>query len=179
MVIVSIIGLVVVWYGVSAKIETLNEDLAALTKQNETYKAENTSLKKDQESMREAFELIRNVVLMNTISHSIEGAVVTDDFIVEKVYFNVGENGNLNNVVIDVDNQPDMAYVYEGKGAYELTDREVRAKSDAIIDAVIERYASTENLPLWDDNTYVSVTVKNYEIGTKQSGEFKLIGENK
>lgn len=175
--VVSVLGAAGVWYSLSGEIDNLNNELKVVKEDASSYKEENASLKAGQSKLQENIDTMKNLVFINTIAHDIEGAVVTDDFVVEKVYLELGDNGNLSGIIIDVDNQPDMSYVYKGKGAYDLTDRELRAKSDAIINEVYARYSSTENIPVWDDNTYVSVTVKNYEIGNKQGGEFKLVGE--
>lgn len=177
--VVSILGAAGVWYTLTGKIDTLTTELSAVTESSSAIQKENASLKADQTKLQESINIMKNLVFINSIAHDIEGAAVTDDFVVEKVYLQVGDDYNLSSIVIDVDNQPEMSYIYKGKGAYELSDRELRAKSEAIIDEVYSRYGSGENIPVWNENTYVGVTVKNYEIGNKQSGEFKLVGETK
>ncbi|MCZ4148346.1 hypothetical protein BZG21_28175, partial [Escherichia coli] len=109
----------------------------------------------------------------------IEDGIVTDDFVVNKIRFNWGEDGSLSDVTIDVENQPSMALSYKAKGAYELSDRELRAKSDAIIKAVTDYYNSASNAPAWTDATSVQLTVQNYNIGKSTNGTFKLVGETK
>lgn len=177
--IVSVLGAAGIWYSLAGKIDKLTAELNAVNENSSAIKKENSSLKADQSKLQESINVLKNVVFISTVAHDIEGAVVTDDFVVEKVYLELGDSGNLSSIVIDVDNQPEMSYIYKGKGAYELSDRELRAKSDAIINEVYARYGSSDNIPVWDENTYVGVTVKNYEIGNKQGGEFKLVGETK
>ncbi len=111
------------------------------------------------------------------MQHLIEGGVVTDDFTVEKLHLILVDQEKLM-VNIDVGIQPTITGQYVGFGTFNLTDRELRAKCQAIIAAVKELYGPDEaaNLPKWDDNN-VYVTIKNYEIGNTTSGQFKLAGE--
>ncbi|TVY00620.1 hypothetical protein [Cohnella terricola] len=110
------------------------------------------------------------------MQHLIEGGVVTDDFTVEKLHL-ISEDNEKLLVNIDIGMQPSMKALYVGRGTFNLSDRELRAKSQTLIAAVKELYGPSESyLPKWDDNN-VYVTIKNYEIGDTTSGTFKLAGE--
>jgi hypothetical protein len=115
---------------------------------------------------------------LSYVQHDIEGGVVTDDFVVDKVYLTPNQSGDNVSIIINIDTQPAMAIHHQGKGTFDIADRELRAKSLAIINAVKERYITDggDNLPAWDDNN-VHLTIKNYAIGDTASGEFKLVGE--
>ncbi len=113
------------------------------------------------------------------VQHYVEGGAVTDDFVVNKLVLIPDANSDKLAVTIDLDTQPDMIAHYTGKGAFDLPDRELRAKSQAIINQVKEMYVSNTTgtvAPSWDNAT-VSLTIKNYPIGDDSSGEFKLVGE--
>lgn len=165
-----------IWYFTSTKIDDIS---AKLESENRALRQENALLTTTQQALSDQLGAMKNIVFFNAMAREIEGATVTDDFVVEKVYFNASDAGTLGNIVIDVDNQPDMVYAYKGKGAYDLSDRELRAKCEAIVDEVQARYGSSENIPAWDDSTVVTLTVKNYEIGNAEGGKFKLVGETK
>lgn len=148
--------------------------IADLSKKIDAYKADSDRLT----NLESRTDAIAVGSYLSVVEHEIEGGVVTDDFVVEKTYFNVLDSGKLS-VTIDVDTQPQMSLHYTGQGAFDLADRELRAKSMSIIDAVKERYTADapDQLPKWDDSTSVSLTIKNYAIGDSISGEFKLVGE--
>lgn len=168
------------WYFTNNAMTAKIDDLTAKYESRlDSAHKENELLKTSQKALSDQVRAMENIVFLNAIAREIEGATVTDDFAVEKVYLVASESGTLGSIVIDVQNQPDMTYIYKGKGSYELSDRELRAKCDAIIKAVATRYGNREVLPAWDENTWVTVTVLNYEIGSMQGGEFKLVGESK
>lgn len=181
--VVAIIGVLVAiatWYFTNSLATTKINDLKAkMESESAAIREENAALKQASEALSAQLDAVKNVALLTAVAHDIEGAVVTDDFVVEKIDLVANDNGQLGNVIIDVDNQPDMALVYKGKGAYELTDREIRAKCDSIIREASARYGTVETAPVWDQNTKVTVTVKNYEIGSIEGGQFKLVGESK
>ncbi|GAS85669.1 hypothetical protein [Paenibacillus amylolyticus] len=152
----------------SEKIASLSEKNDALQKATDAQTAFNTEQ-----------ERYRKLTYLTAMAHDIEDGIVTDDFVVNKVRFSWGYDGNLSNVVIDVENQPSLALAYKSKGAYELSDREVRAKSDGIIKAVKDYYATASDGPAWNDSTFVQLTVQNYNIGESTGGTFKLVGETK
>lgn len=110
------------------------------------------------------------------VAHESEGGVVTDDFVLEK--FSITDYDNLE-MILDVENQPDMSMHYEGKGAYDLTDRELRAKIDELVEKVKDYYEKLNPnvLPTWDDQAVATVTVKNYELATVTNGNVTLVGE--
>jgi hypothetical protein len=152
--------------GQTAKIDTL-------TKNIDSYKGDSAKITE----LDSRATAMASALLLSAIQHQIEGGIVTDDFAVEKVHFKlIGDDALA--VIIDVINQPQMAAFYKGMGGFDLTDRELRAKSTAIIDAVKDRYSSSvpDNMPKWDDAN-VSLTIKNYAIGDSTSGKFMLVGE--
>ncbi|RUS48384.1 hypothetical protein [Cohnella sp. AR92] len=144
-----------------------------LSKKIEAYRADSSKLS----NLQEKSDALSKVAFLVSEQHDIEGAVVTDDFTVDKVYLGVQDSGELN-ITIDINTQPQMALHYTGQGAFDLSDRELRAKSLAIINEVKDRYTSnaTDQMPKWDDSS-VYLTIKNYAIGDSTSGEFKLVGE--
>jgi len=111
------------------------------------------------------------------LSHESEDAIVTDDFVLDKLYFRDLENLKM---TIDLENQPDMNIHYTGKGAYDLTDRELRAKISNFIDEVKGYYTalnSSGTLSAWNENVEIILTVKNYELAKIINGEVILAGE--
>ncbi|CAM2950365.1 hypothetical protein PASE110613_09035 [Paenibacillus sediminis] len=158
---------------------TLHSEISDLKSQNTELSAVNNQLQKDQTALNDQQEKYRSYLLLSSIQHDIEDGVVTDDFVAKKVSFGFGKEGNdLTHVVIDLSNQPDMTVAYSGKGIYSIADRELRAKCNSIIKAVKDYYVSEgSGAPVWDDDTKVSLTVQNYEIGKSEAGDFKLVGE--
>ncbi|MBB6734406.1 hypothetical protein [Cohnella zeiphila] len=154
--------------------EAQQTSLDELSKRIEAYKADSSKLA----ALQDRADAIAKASYLTVLQHDIEGGVVTDDFVVSKTYFSIADDNKLD-VTIDLDTQPQMNLHYTGQGAFDLSDRELRAKSLAIIDAVKNRYASEapDSLPKWDGSTSVSLTIKNYAIGDSSSGEFKLVGE--
>lgn len=178
--VIGVLAAIGTWYFTNASMTAKIDELSLkVESDNAALRQENAALKETSKALSDQLVTVKNVVLFNAIAHGIEGAAVTDDFVVARIDLAAGDDGKLGNVVIDVDNQPDMAYLYKGKGAYTLTDRELRAKCDAIIKEVSTRYGSGDAIPVWDQNTHVTVTVKNYEIGNIEGGQFKLVGETK
>jgi hypothetical protein len=154
-------------------INTQKEEIAGLTTSVNSLKetaALINGIDEKSKSLATAFFLLY-------VQHDVEGGVVTDDLTVEKLRLDVVGDNKLA-VTIDVNNQPQMAAHYKGSGSYDLTDRELRAKSTELIMQVKERYMSSlsDGLPQWDDSN-VYLTVKNYAIGNTTSGEFSLVGE--
>jgi hypothetical protein len=112
-----------------------------------------------------------------TLSHFIEGGVVTDNFIAEKVIFYPEDN----RVLLDLEGQPSMSYKHLGQGRFELKDRELKSMVQEIVLEVGESYSNAVQsrigeFPKWSELT-VLVTYHNYDLGTYQNGEFKLTGE--
>ncbi|MDU2239383.1 MAG: hypothetical protein E7E23_02305 [Paenibacillus sp.] len=177
---VAVLAAVGMWYFTNNSMTKRMDELTAkLESETAAIRQENELLKATMQAQSDQIGAMETVVFFNAIAREIEGATVTDDFTVDKIYLNTSETGTLGSIVINVGNQPDMSYLYKGKGAYNLSDRELRAKCETIIKEVSARYGTGEMLPAWDDNTLVTVTVLNYEIGSKQGGEFKLVGETK
>lgn len=174
--VVSVAGIISMWYVFTSKITDLENRHA---REIAAIQDSNSQSIKELGEIRQAFFTIKDVVFLNAAAREIEDATVTDDFIVDKVYFSPGESDNLAQVVIDVDNQPELSYSYKGKGAYDLSDREIRAKCESIIKEVAASYKALNSSPIWDDQTKVILTVKNYEIGNMEKGKFTLVGETK
>ncbi|BBI35105.1 hypothetical protein [Cohnella abietis] len=173
-------------YAKNGELQTASERQQTLI---DDQKSEITAIRKSAASFKETaakivgveertFELARGIFILY-MQHDMEGGVVTDDFTVEKLSLDVQDNGKLS-ITIDVDNQPQMSLLYNGQGSYELADRELRAKSTALIRIVKARYLNsfTKGLPEWNDKG-VFLTVKNYEIGDTRSGTFTLAGDKK
>ncbi|WP_418039224.1 hypothetical protein [Paenibacillus xylanilyticus] len=186
--VLSIVALGISVVTVAASIYLLVQNLELKSKTNQlsaqimsiSKKSEDLQKTADAQSViNEEQETYRKLTYLTAMAHDIEDGIVTDDFVVNKVRFNWGDDGNLSDVVIDVENQPALALSYKSKGAYELSDRELRAKSDAIIKAVSDYYATASNAPAWNDSTSVQLTVQNYNIGESTGGTFKLVGETK
>jgi len=176
-------GAVAILYVKSSELaETNDAQEALIAEQAKKIEGLSAKISKYDKQLSE-ISAIKNLVKNHTTSlnlmemqHLIEGGVVTDDFTVEKLHLVLEDKEKLL-VNIDVGTQPTMKAHYAGRGTFNLSDREIRAKSQAIIAAVKEMYVPSEpNLPKWDDNN-VYVTIKNYEIGNTTSGTFTLVGE--
>ncbi len=153
----------------SIDIKKYNDSLQDIqSKQNEnTERVDNTSSRIDR---------VVELQFLSFLQHSIEGGIVTDDFIVDKITFEPVDEAI--SVVIDLEAQPTMLGVYEGKGIFDLPDRELRAKAMVIIDQIKEVYINSKlsDMPSWD-TSIVHLTIQNYKIGQLILGEFKLVGE--
>ncbi|MFL0376914.1 hypothetical protein [Paenibacillus amylolyticus] len=159
-----------------SKTNQLSEQIASLSEKNDALQKATDA----QTAFNTEQERYRKLTYLTAVAHDIEDGIVTDDFVVNKVRFSWGDDGSLSDVVIDVENQPSLTLAYKSKGAYDLSDRELRAKSDAIIKAVKDYYATGgDNAPAWNDSTSVQLTVQNYSIGKTTNGTFKLVGETK
>jgi hypothetical protein len=124
------------------------------------------------------FEDIKQLSALSLLQHDMEGGIVTDDFVVNKISLYPKDNAYFIN--IDLTNQPAMYASYKGKGAYTITDRELRTKGTEITDKVKDYYNKNklDKMPAWDKNT-VSLTIQNYNIGEFKNGELVLAGEIK
>ncbi|WP_239618936.1 hypothetical protein [Cohnella mopanensis] len=156
--------------------KVINDQIAkinSLTKETESLKRDASKIKAIDEK---TVALAKNLFIV-AIQHEIEGGVVTDDFTVEKINLSMLD-GNKLVASIDLNTQPQMSLLYKGKGSFDLSDRELRAKSAEIIKAVKTRYTTSagDPMPSWDDSS-VYLTIKNYDIGNTSSGEFALVGE--
>ncbi|MCK9858335.1 hypothetical protein [Paenibacillus sp. ATY16] len=107
--------------------------------------------------------------------HYAEQGIVTDSLYVNKIMFS-GNDTPLN-MTLDVANQPSMTLKYNGKGSYEMEDRDVKAMCARIVEEVKSSYDDWGSLPTWDDSAEIVVTVQNYELGTYKAGKFTLKGE--
>ncbi|MGR6760893.1 hypothetical protein ACU1JV_03440 [Paenibacillus sp. T2-29] len=168
--IVAAIVLFVVNHNLKAQVSSLKTENAALAKSVDDVKAA-------QDTNAQEIATYKSVAYMTEAAHVIEGSVVTDDFVVDRIYFNQTDGGALGSVTMDVTNQPPMALAYKGKGAYTVGDRELRAKADSLIAAAKKYYGEAPGMPKWTDSTAVSLSVQNYDIGSYADGEFKLVGE--
>ncbi|URJ43950.1 hypothetical protein MF628_003613 [Paenibacillus polymyxa] len=112
------------------------------------------------------------------IAHTVEGALVTDDFVVNRInIYTENQDTKLTGISIDLENQPRMALAYKESGQYSISDRELRAKIKPIIDEVETYYKKFPDTLDWTKDVPVSITVKNYSVATVQNGEVKLAGE--
>ncbi|WP_143106690.1 hypothetical protein [Cohnella sp. OV330] len=144
--------------------------IKALTEKTDSYITQISDIENRAQS-------IAKIALLASIQHEVEGGIVTDDFVVNKLYLTPTNDGKVS-VIIDLDTQPQMALHYKGQGGFDLADRELRAKSTTIIEKVKGRYQSyaPDDLPAWNDAD-VNLTIKNYAIGDTTSGQFALVGE--
>lgn len=168
--VVAAIMLFVVNNSLKAQIASLKTENTALAKSVDDVKAA-------QEANAQEIATYKSVAYMTEAAHVIEGSVVTDDFVVDRIYFNQTGRDELDSVTMDVTNQPSMALAYKGKGAYTVGDRELRAKADSLIAAAKKYYGDAPGLPKWMDSTVINLSVQNYDIGNFADGEFKLVGE--
>lgn len=129
-----------------------------------------------------AYEYDRKLNFLNRFAHYVEGGIVTDDLVLDKLDINAESKDGLY-MIIDVDTQPQMRMKYKGDGKFDLPDREVKAKVGDLLNQLkeiynhsIPNYKGSEQLPAWEKGEYL-VTVKNYEIGTFKNGVFKLKDE--
>jgi cytochrome c-type biogenesis protein CcmE len=132
---------------------------------------------KGMEGLAAKVDRTTSLTLLAVMAHEIEGGVVTDDFVVEKMSCVTLDNKL--SLSIDLNTQPDMFGKYKGKGSFDLTDRELRTKATDIINKVKDFYVSNtiDGMPKLDDNTEIKLTIKNYDIGKMSKGEFVLAGE--
>ncbi|URJ63528.1 MULTISPECIES: hypothetical protein [Paenibacillus] len=156
-------------HSLKAQVSSLKAENAALAKSVDDVKAA-------QDTSAQEIATYKSVAYMTEAAHVIEGSVVTDDFVVDRIYFSQ-DGGNLDSVTMDVTNQPTMELAYKGKGAYNVGDRELRAKADSLIAAVKKYYSDAPGMPKWTESTAVNLSVQNYDIGSYADGEFKLVGE--
>ncbi|WP_040951326.1 hypothetical protein [Gorillibacterium massiliense] len=157
------------------ELHKMSTTLTDLSGKIDTYKTDNA---KELSNMNDRTDSIAKSAYLGIIEHEIEGGIVTDDFYVDKIFLSSDNSGELD-VIIDINTQPPMAHHYTGKGAFDLSDRELRAKSQAIIDAVKNCYSKNapEELPKWDNSIPITLTIKNFPIGNSTAGNFKLVGE--
>lgn len=179
----AIIGLSWLLYVTKSDVNDLEASLEDLrektTSEFTTMNSRITDLGVKADKASELDDKVQGLSRMNFslyIAHELEDGVVTDDFVLEK--FSITDYDHLE-IILDVNNQPDMSLHYKGKGAYDLTDRELRAKIDELVEEVKDFYEKLSNnvMPVWDDKAVVTVTVKNYELATVTNGNVALVGE--
>jgi hypothetical protein len=150
---------------------------------------EDSSTEEVFEISKRQYDALLNNIDMLDLQHSIEnGGVVTDDFVVNKIkIFNLvglGEGTDIEelSMYIDLDSQPSMNQYYKGKGKFDLSDRELKVAVNSVLDKVKEKWEQNfkwnmdKDYNKFEEGTHY-LTFKNYEIGTIEHGEFKLIGE--
>ncbi|MGM1021913.1 MAG: hypothetical protein ACQEXV_15465 [Bacillota bacterium] len=157
-------------YNLNTKVNTLTTANASLNKTTQAL----TKQQKDTEALLQQVRLAAN---LSSISHALEQtSVVTDDFVLEKVTFDVAENGTLKGVLLNVNNQPNLGFggAYQGYGKYNMASSTLTKKAEEVIDIAMKQYGTSDKLPVWDKNTKVEMTVQNYELGKREGGIFKL-----
>ncbi|MET3208482.1 UNVERIFIED_CONTAM: outer membrane murein-binding lipoprotein Lpp [Paenibacillus sp. PvR008] len=157
-------------YNLNTKVNTL---ITANTSLNKTTQ-ELTKQQKDTEALLKRVQLAAN---LSAISHILEQtSVVTDDFVLEKVTFDVTDDGTLKGVLLNVNNQPNLGFggAYKGYGKYNMASDALTKKAEEVIDIAMKQYNAPNKLPVWDKNTKVEMTVQNYELGKREGGIFKL-----
>jgi hypothetical protein len=178
---ISLVGVLALSGVFSSMYQTIKNENAALSSQlaalgNKVKELEPKVTKID--SVESTANRLKTLTAITFLTHDMESGVVTDDFVVVKVnFFDFDKNLKL---MVDLDTQPDIRLKYKGKGVFDLSDRELRAKATDIINKVKEYYNKnkTDGMLGWDDkNAEVALTIKNYEIGKLSGGQFTLAGE--
>ncbi|WP_017811770.1 hypothetical protein [Paenibacillus shenyangensis] len=152
----------------------LKNQLSTVQKDNESLHTKTETLtakvkKSDSEQAK-----LKKIALLSYMSHNLEDAVVTNDFVIDKIYFTANNSGDVEAITIDLENQPMMALVYEGDGVYSISNQAVSAKASELIKTAKSYYGNDKDVPAWTDATTVKLTVKNYDLGEYAKGTFKL-----
>lgn len=106
------------------------------------------------------------------LSQSVDGGVVNDQFIIVKSTF-YDEIA-----IIDLETQPSMSSQYKGEGNFSTEDRVLKKHLINLIDALKINYNQYNNNDMTAfENLKIYVTIKNYDIGTFESGTLTLSGE--
>ncbi|WP_226001745.1 hypothetical protein [Paenibacillus sp. BJ-4] len=93
--------------------------------------------------------------------------------------FDVAENGTLQGVLLNVNNQPNLGFggAYQGYGKYNMASATLTKKAEKVINIAMKEYGKSDKLPVWDKNTKVEMTVQNYLLGKREGGIFKLTSQ--
>ncbi|MDQ0496193.1 hypothetical protein [Paenibacillus brasilensis] len=163
-----------VWnYNLNTKVNTLITANASLHRTTQAL----TKQQNDTEALLQRVKLAAN---LSSISHAMEQtSIVTDDFVLEKVTFDVAENGTLQGVLLNVNNQPNLGFggAYQGYGKYNMASATLTKKAEEVINIAMKEYGKSDKLPVWDKNTKVEMTVQNYPLGKREGGIFKLTSQ--
>ncbi|WCM62715.1 hypothetical protein [Paenibacillus polymyxa] len=163
--------MIVVNNNFKAQVTTLKTENAALIKTVKAVTVKQSSIESDIHSLKIS-------TVFQRIAHTVEGALVTDDFVVNRInIYTEDADTKLTGINIDLENQPRMALAYKQSGQYNISDRELRAKIKPIVNQVEEYYKKFPDTLDWTSSTPVNITVKNYSIATVQNSEVKLVGE--
>ncbi|NEU28477.1 hypothetical protein [Paenibacillus ottowii] len=155
----------------------LNTKVNSLTIANVSLKQTTQALTKQQNDTEALLRKVRLATNLSSITHLLEQtSVVTDDFVLEKVTFDVAEDGKLRSVLLNVNNQPNLGFggAYQGYGKYNMSSAALTKKAEEVINIVMKEYGTSDKLPVWDKNTKVKMTVQNYPLGQREGGTFKL-----
>ncbi|KAF6617691.1 hypothetical protein J2W97_003962 [Paenibacillus jamilae] len=158
----------------------LNTKVNSLTIANASLKQTTQALTKQQNDTEALLGKVKLAANLSSITHLLEQtSVVTDDFVLEKVTFDVAEDGKLKGVLLNVNNQPNLGFggAYQGYGKYNMSSAALTKKAEEVIDIAMKEYNTSDKLPVWDKNTKVEVTVQNYPLGKREGGTFKLTGQ--
>ncbi|AUO07391.1 hypothetical protein NS115_21925 [Paenibacillus jamilae] len=158
----------------------LNTKVNSLTIANASLKQTTQVLTKQQNDTEALLGKVKLAANLSSITHLLEQtSVVTDDFVLEKVTFNVAEDGKLKGVLLNVNNQPNLGFggAYQGYGKYNMSSAALTKKAEEVINIAMKEYNTSDKLPVWDKNTKVEITVQNYPLGKREGGIFKLTGQ--
>ncbi|MDN4079858.1 hypothetical protein QYF52_18090 [Paenibacillus polymyxa] len=158
----------------------LNTKVNSLTIANASLKQTTQALTKQQNDTEALLGKVKLAANLSSITHVLEQtSVVTDDFVLEKVTFDVAEDGKLKGVLLNVNNQPNLGFggAYQGYGKYNMSSAALTKKAEEVIDIAMKEYSTSDKLPVWDKNTKVEMTVQNYPLGKREGGTFKLTGQ--
>lgn len=148
------------------EIQTLSTKLNALS--NESSKTE--ALKSDVTELQSDLAFQR-------IAHTVEGALTTDDFVVDRLNFSTGDTDKLQGISLNLSAQPRMALLYKESGRFDISDRELRAKLEPLVPEIKDYYSQFEKALPWGDDVEADIYVKNYKIATYKNGKLTLAGE--
>ena len=158
----------------------LNTKVNSLTIANASLKQTTQALTKQQNDTEALLGKVKLAANLSSITHLLEQtSVVTDDFVLEKVTFDVAEDGKLKGVLLNVNYQPNLGFggAYQGYGKYNMSSAVLTKKAEEVIDIAMKEYSTSDKLPVWDKNTKVEMTVQNYPLGKREGGTFKLTGQ--
>lgn len=165
--IISLVSTIIMLIILLVVISNSNERISALEEKLTTLENDDTT--SEYNNVQTRLDSLSNSIATLNMQHRMSGSgVVTDELVIDKATF------LFNTGVIDVETQPGVDYL--GKGKFDMSDREVRAMVEDLLKEAEEMYTSYSNDPEWGSGP-ITVTIKNYEIGTFENGEFELKGE--
>jgi paraquat-inducible protein B len=122
-------------------------------------------------------EDMRNREIIIRTEHIFDGGVVTDELVLNKITFTPSLLPKVD-AIIDVDTQPSTTLKYQGKGKFDMADRELKDMVVALLEQLKREYNETIDATKLKSNKWetgeFTVTIKNYEIGKYKDGVFTV-----